>query len=138
MGKYELILTTDSGFPIQHLSNFLSLTATRAVNEIGQFTLFLPPSFDESLLAPDRMVQVWRRPRGGQLGLWRVYFIRKWRLSDEGSREVIEVSGPDSTDLLRRRVVAAYSGDADLAAVGCVAGGCDDCRGFHRGCRELT
>lgn len=118
MARYELWLTSDSGYRIQALTNFLSLSATRILNEIGQFTLYLPPSFDESLLAPDRMVQVWRRPRGGQLSLWRVFFIRRWRLSDEGSREVIEVSGPDSMDLLRRRVVAAYSGDVDLAALG--------------------
>lgn len=124
MSRYELWLTNDAGQRIADskgrtiLKSFLSLTATRAVNEIGQFNLHLPPSFDESLLAPDRMVQVWRRPTGGRLGLWRVYFIRRWRLSEQGSQEAIEVSGPDSMDLLRRRVIAAYSGDAAYAVIG--------------------
>jgi hypothetical protein len=124
MAKYELWLTDDHGRKIADLrgrtmaKSFLSLTATRVANEIGQFTLYLPPSFDESLLAPDRMIQVWRRPRGGQLGLWQVYFIRRWNLRDEGSREVIEVSGPDCNDLLRRRVIVAYSGDPDYTIIG--------------------
>lgn len=124
MSKIELWLTDDAGRRIADskgrtiLKSFLSLSATRAVNEIGQFTLHLPPSFDESLLAPDRMVQVWRRPTGGRLGLWRVYFIRRWRLSEQGSQEAIEVSGPDSMDLLRRRVIAAFSGDGAYAVLG--------------------
>jgi hypothetical protein len=124
MAKYELWLTDDHGRRIADaqgktiLKSFLSLSATRAANEIGQFNLFLPPSFDESLLAPDRMVQVWRKPTGGQLGLWRVYFIRWWNPREEGSQEVIEVKGPDSNELLRRRVIAAYSGDVDYAAIG--------------------
>lgn len=124
MGKYELWLTDDSGQRIadsqgrSFLKSFVSLTATRSINQIGSFTLNLPASFDESLLAVDRMVQVWRRPTGGQLGLWRIYFIRKWRFATQGSKETIEVIGPDSNDLLRRRVIAAYSGDTTLATVG--------------------
>jgi hypothetical protein len=124
MARYELWLTDDSGQRIADsngktfLKSFLSLTATRSLNQVGQFTLSLPPSFDESLLAVDRMVQVWRRPTGGQLGLWRIYFIRRWRFATEGSRDTIEISGPDSNDLLCRRVIAAYSGDSVYAAMG--------------------
>lgn len=124
MARFELWLTDDSGNRIadsqgrSFLKSFVSLTATRSVNQIGSFSLSLPASFDESLLAVDRMVQVWRKPTGGQLGLWRIYFIRKWRFATVGSKETIEIIGPDSNDLLRRRVIAAYSGDTSLATVG--------------------
>lgn len=116
MAEYEIWLTDDSGRRIadsrgrSYLKEFLSLNATRAVNQIGSFSMRLPSTFDKSLLAVDRMVQVWRKPTGGRLGLWRVYFIRKWRFKSEGSRRVVEIEGPDQNDLLRRRIVAAYSG----------------------------
>ena len=93
----------------------MALTASRAVNEIGKFTLHVPASFDESLLRSDRMVQVWRRPIGGRLGLWRVYFIRRWIFETQGSQEVITIEGPDTNDLLRRRHVIAYAGSAQAS-----------------------
>lgn len=110
-GTYELWLTTDAGFRIKNLDGFLSLTATRVANEIAGFKLNMPPTFDESLLAPDRMVQVWRAPAGGKLGFWRAYFVREWEFAtmDDGA-ETLEITGPDQNDLLRRRIVAAYSG----------------------------
>ena len=84
-------------------------------NSIGTFSMSLPPSFDASLLAPDRMVQVWRAPEGGRLSLWRVYFIRKWRFLTQGSRQVLLVWGRDSNDLLRRRIAAAFVDEAESA-----------------------
>jgi hypothetical protein len=118
MAKYELWLTTDTGQRIadsqgrSYLKSFISFSATRAVNQIGKIVLKLPPSFDDSLLAPDRMVQVWRAPTGGRLGLWQVYFFRRWDFITRGSDESIIVHGKDPNDLLRRRIVAAYSGSA--------------------------
>lgn len=110
--KYRLVLTTDSGARIQDITDFLSLTATRVVNGIGQFTLRLPRSFDESLLAEDRIIQVWRKPTGGVRTLWQVYFIRDWEFAWSRGGESIEVFGPDCNDLLARRIVAAYSGSS--------------------------
>lgn len=115
MAYYELWLTDDTGLRIADsrgrspLQPFLHLTAARAVNNIGEFTLAMPATFDDSLLAPDRMVQVWRAPTGGRLGLWRVYLLRRWILDGQGDQEHVLLSGPDTNDLLRRRVVAAYN-----------------------------
>lgn len=74
----------------------------------------MPVSFDPELIAPnrDRMVQIWRQPSGGRLGLWRVYFVRRRRFSTRGSQEIVEIGGPDVNDLLRRRIVAAFAGSA--------------------------
>jgi hypothetical protein len=113
--RYELWLTDDSGHRIRSLEDFLSLSATRVVNGIGQFNLRLPASFDESLLRADRMVQVWRKPGGGRLSLWRVYFIRDWEFTWSSQGEALEVFGPDCNDLLRRRIVAAYSGSTEAS-----------------------
>lgn len=116
MAEYECWITDDSGRRIadsrgrSYLKEFLTLSATRAVNQIGSFSMRLPSTFDKSLLAVDRMVQVWRKPTGGRLGLWRVYFIRKWRFKGSGSQRIVEIEGPDQNDLLRRRIVAAFSG----------------------------
>lgn len=105
---YEFWLTTDAGMRIQLLNEVLSLAASRQVNNVGSFSMGLPNSFDTGLIRPDRMVQIWRAPQGGRLALWRVYFVRWWRWEDE----VFMIGGPDCNDLLRRRIVAAYSGSS--------------------------
>lgn len=108
--KYEIWLTSDTGLQLATLNSFTRLEASRVVNGIGNFSLYMPLSFDPNLIAPDRMVQIWRRPTGGTKSLWRVYFLRRWKFSTEGSKQVIELGGPDTNDLLRRRIVAAYAG----------------------------
>ena len=110
--SYEIWLTDDFGVRLAQITTFSSLTATRTVNAIGWLDLVLPPSFDTSLIQPDRIIQLWRAPRGGTLSVWRAYLIRPWRWQTTGSDETLLVSGPDSNDLLRRRIVAAYSGSA--------------------------
>lgn len=111
-GTYELWLTTDQGSRIAQLTTGTGFSASRVVNGIGFMSLSLPLSFDISLIQPDRMIQLWRAPAGGELGLWRVYFIRRWIFETQGSQEVLTVSGPDVNDLLRRRIVAAFSGSS--------------------------
>lgn len=111
-GRHELWLTNDQGNRIAQLSTALGFQASRLTNKIGWFNLRLPQSFDISIIQPDFMVQVWRAPEGGRLGLWRPYFVRKFNFDTQGSRESITISGPDCNDLLRRRIVAAFSGSA--------------------------
>ncbi len=109
---YELWLTDDFGNRIAQLQAFLSLEASQVVNQIGFFNLTMPQSFDINLIQPDRMVQLWRAPRGGRLTLWRVYFIRKWEFSTIGSDQIVSFGGPDTNELLRRRIVATFSASA--------------------------
>jgi len=114
-GSYEVWLTSDTGGRLAHLTTITALNASRVVNGIGWFALKMPLSFDINMIAVDRMVQIWRQPRGGVMSLWRPYFLRKWVFSTEGSKEVVTLEGPDINDLLRRRIVAAYSGTAQAA-----------------------
>lgn len=114
-GIYSLWLTDDKGAQLEPLDDALWWSASRQVNRIGHFMMGLPASFDDNLLAPDRMVQIWRQPPGGNKKLWRVYFVRGWRLSRVGSRNMTVIWGPDTNDLLRRRVVAHYAGEAQAS-----------------------
>lgn len=111
MATYEVWLTDDVGTRIAPLSNLLSLDASRVTNGIGSFSLNVPLSFDPDMLRPDRLIQIWRRPPGGNL--WRIYMLRRWKFSTQGSDQLLELSGPDMNDLLRRRIVAAYAGSAE-------------------------
>lgn len=114
---YEFWLTDDYGRRITNqrgetvIDNVLFGTFTRIVNEIGTFRIVLPPSFDTSILRIDNMLQVWRAPEGGRLGLFHVYFLRKLRFETAGSAEHLIISGRDANDLLRRRIVAAFAGE---------------------------
>jgi hypothetical protein len=111
MSSYELWLTTDSGLRIAQVTTFNQLTASRVVDGIGWLDLVLPATFDTSLVTvPDRQLQVWRQPAGGALYLWRAYFIRRWAWQTQGASETLTVAGPDCNDLLRRRIVAHYTG----------------------------
>src|SRR5574341_305456 len=114
-GQYEIWLTSDAGVRLAPLSTILSLEASRVANKIGACNLRVPLSFDQSLLSPDRLIQIWRQPEGGKLGLWRVYLLRKWTFSTQGSNQLVEIGGPDMLDLLRRRHVIAYAGSAQAS-----------------------
>lgn len=114
-GSYELWLTNPSGVPLASLASIKSMSASRVANGIGYCTLTVPLSFNPDLIQPDSLIQVWRQPSGGALGLWRVYMLRRWEFSTRGSDEIVELGGPDMNDLLRRRIVAAYSGSSQAS-----------------------
>jgi hypothetical protein len=114
-GSYELWLTDDRGVRIAQLDNILWFSATRHISRTATFVGGLPTSFDTNLLQPDRMIQVWRAPEGGRLSLWRAYFVRKWRFETRGAQQTLTVTGVGPNDLLRRRIVAAFSASAQAA-----------------------
>lgn len=115
-GSYELWLTDDYGRRLANcdgetlLDRVVDMQASRVVNDVGSLFLRVPATFDQSLIAVDNMVQVWRAPAGATLQLWRPYFIRKWRFEMHGSEEHILIWGRDPVDLLARRIIAAYAG----------------------------
>ena len=120
MADYEFWLTDDRGMRIANeegrsfLDNVLWLSAAKEVNAISYFSMGLPSNFDMSLLInrPDQMVQIWRAPNSKRLTLWGVYFIRKlmFRTTQDGLQ--FAIGGPNANDLLRRRIVAAFTGSA--------------------------
>ena len=103
----ERILNTDGSNPLSRMRSF---TANRTVNRIAGFKMVLPASIDRDLIRDDNMVQIWRSPSNYGAKLFRPYFIRKRRTYFDQGMEVVEISGPDCNDILRRRVVATRPG----------------------------
>jgi len=118
-GSYELRLTTDTGKYLQTLDRFMSLQASRTVSRIGHLELRVPWTFNDRLIRPDRMIQVWRAAPGGPMKLFRPYFIRRWRFQTgaEGA-EYVYIAGVCPNDLLRRRIVAHYANETNATASG--------------------
>lgn len=116
LGTFELWLTTDTGRRLSQLSTGLGFQASKVVNGIGWFHYNPPKSFDRTLIRSDRMFQVWYTPRGATLGkLWNVYFLRKWKYK---GKQVESFGGPDINEILRRRIIAAKTGDPDMVTIG--------------------
>lgn len=112
-GEYELWLTDDAGTRLKPLQNALWFTASQVDGSIGTFEMGLPLTFDADTYADpsrDFMVQIWRKPAGGAMSLWRPYFIRKRRYEKDIDKEAIIIGGPDCKELLRRRIAVGYSG----------------------------
>jgi len=118
MAEHELWLTDDKGARIALLDDFIRFEGTRSVNTVGQCRLFLPSTFDTSLLRIDRMIQLWRAPAGGRLSLWRPFLIQRARYEMLGQKETIMVGGEDPITLLKRRNVIGYKGSSEASKSG--------------------
>lgn len=121
MASYNIYLTDDYGAIIPRalspgvatLNDVIRLEASREANRVGALYLVLPPTLDVTLLERDKGIQVWRAPSRGRMTLFRHYFIRRWRLTNQGGEEQIHIWGYDALHLLTRRIVAAYAGADD-------------------------
>lgn len=123
---YRPWLKTDRGYPLTPLDKHLGLVYTKTVNGPGWFTISYPvkpgdfkdPKSVQNLLAPDRQIQVWRKPTDGVADyLDFVGFVRRWNFSTaQDGATVLTISGPDQNDLLQRRIVA-YASGTDQAKV---------------------
>lgn len=105
--QYELWLAEHNGtrLAIMDLAGYFSFT--RALNNIGFFSIVLPVGFDAGLLAKDRRVYFWRKPVGGVLNIAFEGFIRN--IITESDREggiVRIIQGPGLNYLLSGRYAA--------------------------------
>jgi hypothetical protein len=111
---YELWWTTDTGARIAAVTRVFDAEFLRVANDAGRFSMRVPSDqFTLANLKRDQMIVVWRKARGDALGLFRVYFIRKWEFRRSGSRFIVTISGPDSMDLLKRRLVVNFAGTGE-------------------------
>jgi hypothetical protein len=116
--EYEVWLCSDRGERLWPFGGeFESLNYTRIVNGAGKLHGFSTRAegLDLGLIRPDYQLQVWRRPPGGVSRLDLLAFIRhwKWRLDATGAVRLIVEDNQDQKELLRRRIVAYYSGHAE-------------------------
>lgn len=108
---WEIWLCDPTGTRLALLDMVSTFQVNRVVNDISVFEMTLPGDFDDSLLRIDGLVEFWRGVEGNDLKLFNVYFIRYIAYHDEDEvTEAITVRGYDATELLNRRIVAAYAG----------------------------
>lgn len=113
MADYEVWLTDDQGRRLALIDYALGLSASRCTDKMGWFALRVPPSIQRQFIdpkRPDRMIQVWRNG-----SLWRPYFVRKFSFTTSDSGDSVTIEGPDVKDVLRRRIIAAYSGSTQAS-----------------------
>lgn len=106
--SYEVWLDDDRGRRLALLDGLSSLEVVKTVNAAGYFQIVIG-GLAEGMLARDRMIEVWRKPQGGNLELYFAGFLRRWRLNGFGWATI---SGPGVTELLGRRIVAYAAGSS--------------------------
>lgn len=109
MSEYEVWLDDDRGRRMRLVQEIQALEYVNGVEQMGWFGITIG-GLERQILRRDLMIEVWRKPEGGTLGLEFVGFLRRWRY--EGT-EMIKLSGPGLQDLLRRRIVAYAAGTAE-------------------------
>jgi len=114
MADYEIWLTNARGARLARLQPHW-FQATRIVNDVGTCQLGVSPSMNPAFLQRDYIIQFWRAPTGGRLGLFRSYFLRHWRWDLIGEVETLRLYGRDMNDLLDRRIVAYPEGHANAS-----------------------
>ena len=111
--SYEIWWTDDTGARLGILDDIFDASFLRVTNGLGWMNMRVPATkITTQNIARDQMIQVWRKPRGGTLSLFRTYLIRKWRFQRRGSDLQALIVGPDVNDLLRRRHVINFAGTA--------------------------
>lgn len=111
--EYEIWLARDDGTRLTMFDHAGKFEFVTVANDVGRFSIALPPDLDSSFLQRDRRVEFWRAPAGGRLQRAFVGFLRrwKWRTTSAGA-ETLTLYGPDANDLLARRIVAYDAEDS--------------------------
>jgi Siphovirus ReqiPepy6 Gp37-like protein len=107
---YELWLLSDAGVRIASLDTVQSFGYTRAVNSAGEFSLTMPHTFDQSILAKDRRVAIYRKPQNGTMALDFMGVIEG--ITKAGRVPSRTVTGCGLNGLLDRRKVLYFAGSA--------------------------
>ena len=121
MANYELWLDRDDGTRLAEIDDFESLVYNMSLHQVGACSLVLPDGFDETLLAADRRLEVWRQPSGGKLQLERTYFLRGLKdWTDKQGVRRIQITGLDGNYLPSGRIIAYAAGSAQASQTGTV------------------
>lgn len=107
--SYEIRYATPGGVYITVIDEYISLTYTLVLGDIGELVLVLPATYDKRTLLPDGKIEVWRRVGLGALRLEgdTVWFIRgiKTIVSEDGMK-TYEVRAVSQQEMLKTRIVA--------------------------------
>jgi len=114
-----LVIRTHDGEMLAVVHDLIRAEITRSQNNVGWFSCTASADFDPALLQPDRIVEFWRQPQGGEEKIMGVGLMRKWGWRElQDGREVTYFSGPDQMELLERRIVAYRAGTSQASKNG--------------------
>jgi hypothetical protein len=109
--SWQIWLDDHEGNRREMIDNAAGFTVSRVKNSPGVCTIVLPTSYQD-YIAPDAMLEFWRKPERGAIGLFGLYFVRRWELADINGTDKVVVTGYDAIELMRRRIVAYAAGSA--------------------------
>jgi hypothetical protein len=112
MAEWEIWLDDPRGKRVKLVEEIISASAVKVANGIGALALTLPASYDQYIRL-DGMIEVWRKPDGGKLRLFNVYFTRPWAFEDADNVQITEIGGPDGMYLAAGRIVAYDAGSTN-------------------------
>lgn len=119
---HDIRVADDAGRRLAVLGNqWTSFRATRVVGAIGSLILTVPYSRAiQAMLRKDYRISISRCLPGGSPSLLfdQVYLMRRPRLFNSDGLDMIEISCVDCNDLLRRRIVAYYTGSLQTQVTG--------------------
>ena len=117
MANYNIWLCEPDGTRIKQLQPSL-LEFVTVYGDVGAFVIELP-HVDEvaNQRIPDRRVEIWRTPNGGQAERVFYGFIRAWEPRTESNgAEFLTLSGEDGNSLLKRRIIAYAAATSQATA----------------------
>lgn len=125
---YSCRIADAFGTPLDEVANFVdnpagggaALDYAINIGGIGALSLTLPASYPTSKLLLDGRIGVWRSVNGRPPALdgQAIFLIRKWRYT----AETITVTAYHANSLLKRRIIAYYTGSAYTLKAAAAAG----------------
>lgn len=115
---WEIWYCDPQGWRMGLLDMVGDFTVVRSANTVGGFALTLPyreeygnPPYPDvaQLIGLDNIIEFWRSPGAGQLKHVFTGFLRKWEYFEREGQLFVKLSGPDTLDLLDRRIIAYYA-----------------------------
>jgi hypothetical protein len=113
--NWELWLCNPRGQRIRIIEDAVSWWVVHNANNVGGFSLTIPADdVTTKDFVLDGIVEMWRGAIGAAKKLEAVGFVRKWsyEMTDNGAN-LLTISGPDQSDLLRRRIYLGITTSAN-------------------------
>ena len=105
--EYDLRLLTPAGVKLATLDAALFFKYGVVLNDMGRFSIGLPGDFNQSVIAKDNRVAIWRRAPGSALKQMIQGPLTWWQLADDDSDQTtLTIAGPSLKGLLHRRIIA--------------------------------
>ena len=110
---WEIWICDPRGYRIEMIDTASSFDMVLVANKVGAFNITLPSSFNTDLLTVDNIIEFWRSGQTRAKGRIFTGFMRKFKYFEKDNLNQITISGPDTMDLLSRRIVAYYKGESE-------------------------